>query len=144
MAQRKIRMRFIFRLKEIWELCHSGRRLVNSTATTQSYTAFTDIVTGVDPAKFAGGTGRIGEDVKRGFGFGADGRPLATSSTGGGPAAGAARNDGADVAGDGDIIDENALEAEDLSEGNGIIRGRHGRPPTKVSTVAKNCRRQET
>ena len=98
---------------------------------------FTDIVTGVDPAKFAGGTGRIGEDVKRGFGFATDGRPVATSLTGGGPATGSGRKDGADAVGDGDIVDENALEAEDLSEGNGIIRGRHGRPPTKVSTVAR-------
>jgi hypothetical protein len=32
---------------------------------------FIDIVTGVDPSKFAGGSGRIGEDVlRRGFGFG--------------------------------------------------------------------------
>ena len=32
---------------------------------------FVDIVTGVDPSKFAGGSGRIGEDVlRRGFGFG--------------------------------------------------------------------------
>jgi hypothetical protein len=31
---------------------------------------FTDIVSGVDPSKFAGGSGRIGEDLtKRGFGF---------------------------------------------------------------------------
>jgi hypothetical protein len=33
---------------------------------------FVDIVTGVDPSKFAGGSGRIGEEVlRRGFGFGA-------------------------------------------------------------------------
>jgi ribosomal protein S19E (S16A) len=32
---------------------------------------FIDIVTGVDPSKFAGGSGRIGEEVlRRGFGFG--------------------------------------------------------------------------
>lgn len=32
---------------------------------------FVDIVTGVDPSKFAGGSGRIGEEVlRRGFGFG--------------------------------------------------------------------------
>lgn len=98
---------------------------------------FTDIVTGVDPSKFAGGTGRIGDDGKRGFGFGGDGRPVPTSMTGGGPVSGSARNDGTDGIGSGDIVDENALEAEDLSEGNGIIRGRNGRPPTKVSTVAR-------
>jgi hypothetical protein len=35
---------------------------------------FIDIVTGVDPSKFAGGSGRIGEEVlRRGFGFGAVG-----------------------------------------------------------------------
>ena len=33
---------------------------------------FVDIVTGVDPSKFVGGSGRIGEEVvRRGFGFGA-------------------------------------------------------------------------
>lgn len=32
---------------------------------------FVDIVTGVDPSKFAGSSGRIGEEViRRGFGFG--------------------------------------------------------------------------
>jgi hypothetical protein len=31
--------------------------------------------------------------------------------------------------------DERGLEAIDLSEGTGIVRGRNGRPPTKVSTV---------
>jgi hypothetical protein len=33
---------------------------------------FVDIVTGVDPSKYAGGSGRIGEEVlRRGLGFGA-------------------------------------------------------------------------
>lgn len=44
---------------------------------------FIDIVTGVDPSKYSsgGGSGRIGDDVlKRGLGFGADGRPLLASS----------------------------------------------------------------
>ena len=35
------------------------------------------------------------------------------------------------------VLDEPALEAEDLSEGRGIIRGRNGRPPTKVTTVLR-------
>jgi hypothetical protein len=49
---------------------------------------FVDIVTGVDPSKFAGGTGRIGEEVlRRGFGFGVDGRPVVSSMSGGLPAA---------------------------------------------------------
>ena len=43
--------------------------------------SFVDIVTGVDPSKYTSGSGRIGEDVmKRGLGFGADGRPLLASS----------------------------------------------------------------
>ena len=39
--------------------------------------SFVDIVTGVDPSKYTSGSGRIGDDVlKRGLGFGSDGRPL--------------------------------------------------------------------
>jgi hypothetical protein len=34
-------------------------------------------------------------------------------------------------------MDERGLEAADLSEGRGIIRGRNGRPPTKVLTVPR-------
>lgn len=34
-------------------------------------------------------------------------------------------------------MDEQAMEAADLSEGTGIIRGRKGRPPTKVTTVPR-------
>lgn len=34
-------------------------------------------------------------------------------------------------------MDEQALEAADLSEGNGIIRGRNGRTPTKVTTIPR-------
>lgn len=34
-------------------------------------------------------------------------------------------------------MDERGLESADLSEGKGIIRGRNGRPPTKVSTVPR-------
>ena len=34
-------------------------------------------------------------------------------------------------------MDERGLEAADLSEGRGIIRGRGGRPPTKVLTVPR-------
>mmetsp|Transcript_18673 Transcript_18673/g.31914 ORF Transcript_18673/g.31914 Transcript_18673/m.31914 type:complete len:311 (+) Transcript_18673:95-1027(+) len=40
------------------------------------------------------------------------------------------------AAGEG-LVDEQALEAEDLSEGTGIIRGRNGRPPTKVATMIR-------
>ena len=41
-------------------------------------------------------------------------------------------------AGQNDIGDEEmALEAADLSEGNGIIRGRNNRPPVKLSTESR-------
>ena len=89
---------------------------------------FVDIVTGIDPSK---GSGRIADQAK-GLGFGADGRPLLSSSAmvssnddGAGP-------DDADAA-----DDERALEAADLSEGRGIIRGRNGRPPIKVTALPR-------
>lgn len=80
---------------------------------------FVDIVTGVDTSKFSKGTGRIGEDVRR-LGFGVDGTGKA----------------GNEMEGDeNDIVDsELVVEAQDLSEGTGIIRGRKGRPPVKVTT----------
>ena len=88
---------------------------------------FVDILfSGADPSKFIKGSGRIGDDAKR---RGLDGRQ-----------AGSALKGNVDGAG-GDIIDsmdqELALEAEDLSEGTGIIRGRNNRPPIKVSTEAR-------
>ena len=87
---------------------------------------FVDIVTGVDPSKFSKGSGRIGDDVRRrGLGFGADGRS----------ASGATGAPGQDNLDNDDSIDEElALEAQDLSDGTGIIRGRNGRAPVKVST----------
>jgi hypothetical protein len=95
---------------------------------------FTDIVSGVDPSKFAGGSGRIGEDVaRRGFGFGVDKRSKSKQSASGG----AARVSEDDDQSDSDDKDEEALEAVDLSEGKGIVRGRRGRPPTKVSTIPR-------
>lgn len=43
--------------------------------------AFVDIVTGVDPSKFAGKSGRIGEEVnKRGLGFGNDGKAVSAGT----------------------------------------------------------------
>jgi len=106
---------------------------------------FTDIVSGVDPSKFAGGSGRIGEEVlRRGFGYaGVD-----SKGGGGGKSAAAKKNKSMLMAGgkvvsededpdDEDELDERALEAVDLSEGHGIIRGRNGRPPTKVSTMLR-------
>lgn len=45
---------------------------------------FTDIVSGVDPSKFAGGSGRIGEEVmRRGFGFGGGAGPGGKGGAGG-------------------------------------------------------------
>lgn len=90
---------------------------------------FVDIVTGVDPSKFAGGSGRIGEDVlRRGFGFGSSGDNDAKK-----------KNDATGEEGDEETegLDERGLEAMDLSEGKGIIRGRNGRQPTKVTTETR-------
>ena len=89
---------------------------------------FTDIVSGVDPSKF--GT-RIGEEVlRRGFGYGVTGPKQ-------GKAGGAARVSEDEDEAEGDEMDEEALEALDLSEGQGIVRGRNGRPPSKVTTVLR-------
>jgi cleavage and polyadenylation specificity factor subunit 2 len=92
---------------------------------------FTDIVSGVDPSKFATGSGRIGDDViRRGLGLDGTVRNMSSKTS--------ARLITEDEDRDsGDSLDERALEAMDLSEGNGIIRGRNGRPPTKVSTVPR-------
>lgn len=89
---------------------------------------FVDIVTGVDPSK---GSGRIADQAK-GLGFGADGRPLFSSSA----LAGSGEDGPAPEEGDA-ADDEQALEAADLSEGRGIIRGRNGRPPIKVTTLPR-------
>jgi cleavage and polyadenylation specificity factor subunit 2 len=88
-------------------------------------------VSGVDPSKFATGSGRIGDDViRRGLGLDGTVRNMSSKSS--------ARLITEDEDRDsGDSLDERALEAMDLSEGNGIIRGRNGRPPTKVSTVPR-------
>ncbi|KAL3914768.1 MAG: hypothetical protein SGILL_005965 [Bacillariaceae sp.] len=88
---------------------------------------FVDIVTGVDSSKLSGGSGRIGEEVmRRGLGYG----------TSGGDEKGKKRGAGDDEEGDDDQeMDERGMEAADLSEGKGIIRGRNGRPPVKVTSV---------
>jgi hypothetical protein len=96
---------------------------------------FTDIVSGVDPSKFAGGSGRIGHEVlRRGFGYGVDG------SSASGRKASSTLPSISRVSDDEDDLhksDEHTAEAIDLSEGNGIIRGRNGRPPMKVGTMTK-------
>ena len=98
---------------------------------------FTDIVSGVDPSKFASGTGRIGDDPmrRRGFGYDVDnttGKSRTPSSLSRIVSDVDDHNDD-----DVDALDEQVQEALDLSEGTGIIRGRNGRLPTKVSTVTR-------
>eukprot|EP00557_Chaetoceros_sp_GSL56_P007533 CAMPEP_0176498852 /NCGR_PEP_ID=MMETSP0200_2-20121128/12579_1 /TAXON_ID=947934 /ORGANISM="Chaetoceros sp., Strain GSL56" /LENGTH=1134 /DNA_ID=CAMNT_0017897161 /DNA_START=225 /DNA_END=3629 /DNA_ORIENTATION=- len=92
---------------------------------------FVDIVTGVDSSKFAKGSGRIGDDVRR-RGLGLDGT-LDTAS--------GLSNVQGKLISEGLVLDsmdeELALEAQDLSEGTGIIRGRNNRPPVKVSTEVR-------
>lgn len=89
---------------------------------------FTDIVSGVDPSKFGS---RIGEEVlRRGFGYGVTGPKQGKTGTGG-----PARVSEDEEDDENDEMDEEALEALDLSEGQGIVRGRNGRPPSKVTTV---------
>mmetsp|Transcript_8134 Transcript_8134/g.13394 ORF Transcript_8134/g.13394 Transcript_8134/m.13394 type:complete len:990 (-) Transcript_8134:52-3021(-) len=92
--------------------------------------SFVDIVTGVDPSKFSGGTGRIGEEVtRRGLGFGVDGKQVVT------PGGGDADNLLNDAEDEG--MNEKMLEIVDLSSGKGIIRGRNGRQPIKVSVIPR-------
>lgn len=101
---------------------------------------FTDIVSGVDPSKFATGSGRIGDEVlRRGFGYGVDGQPggQAKRSKLSALSSVAARVSEDEDQDDADDMDEQAMEAVDLSEGHGIVRGRNGRPPTKITTVAR-------
>ena len=103
---------------------------------------FTDIVSGVDPSKFASGTGRIGDDPtrRRGFGYDMDnstGKNRSKSSSITQSNSSRLVSDIDDQDDDVDAIDEQVQEALDLSEGTGIIRGRNGRLPTKVSTVTR-------
>jgi Cleavage and polyadenylation factor 2 C-terminal len=119
----------------------SGEVLEDDYGISVEADRFTDIVSGVDPSKFAGGSGRIGDEVKR-RGLGYDLDNIGSRKT---KSAAAASNSGtsrlvSDVDehdDDVDDLDEHAQEAMDLSEGFGIIRGRNGRLPTKVSTVPR-------
>lgn len=97
--------------------------------------SFVDIVTGVDPSKYAGkSSGRIGEEVtRRGLGFGSDGKKNPVDSMDGSSAE-LVSDDGE---GGDEAINEKMLEVVDLSNGKGIIKGRNGRPPIKVSVVSR-------
>ena len=98
--------------------------------------SFVDIVTGVDPSKFAGkSSGRIGEEViRRGLGFGSDGKKNSPVDSMDGTSAELVSDDGE---GGDEAINEKMLEVVDLSNGKGIIKGRNGRPPIKVSVVSR-------
>jgi cleavage and polyadenylation specificity factor subunit 2 len=110
----------------------SGEVLEDDYGIAVLHDKFTDIVSGVDPSKFAGGTGRIGEEVlRRGFGFGVD-KVKSTAANQSQTRAVSEDDEHHESA-----YNEHALEAMDLSEGNGIIRGRGGRPPVKVKTVPR-------
>ena len=103
---------------------------------------FTDIVSGVDPSKFASGTGRIGDDPmrRRGFGYDMDnsmGKNRSKASMTSQSTSSRFVSDVDDQDDDADALDEQVQEALDLSEGTGIIRGRSGRLPMKVSTVTR-------
>ena len=111
---------------------HSEQILEDDYGISVQHERFVDIVSGVDPSKFAGGSGRIGEEVlRRGFGYGVDksGKAVTATST---------KAPGRKVISEDEGQGDDELdEAEDLSKGNGIIRGRNGRPPSKVSTVPR-------
>ena len=92
-------------------------------------------MSGVDPSKF-GSSGRIGEDVmRRGLGYGVEGKSGRGKSFLGGAGTRVSEDEALDD--DDDELDEDALEAVDLSEGYGIIRGRSGQSPAKVTTLVR-------
>jgi cleavage and polyadenylation specificity factor subunit 2 len=111
-----------------------GESIANSDAVEDDYgfaivpDHFVDIVTGVDSSKFAAGSGRIGDEVKRrGLGYGTSGGDDKVKKRG------LAEDDEENE--EEEDMDERGMEAADLSEGKGIIRGRNGRPPVRVTTV---------
>lgn len=103
---------------------------------------FRDIVTGVDSSKNFGA--QKDEINKRGLGFASSGGSGGKDDAAKGTKKRIRKDDlglggnngsGTGIAEDEDDIDERGMEAIDLSEGHGIIRGRNGRPPTKVGTI---------
>jgi Cleavage and polyadenylation factor 2 C-terminal len=118
----------------------SGEVLEDDYGISVEADRFTDIVSGVDPSKFAGGSGRIGDEVKRrGLGYDLDkiGNRKAKSASSVSNSNASRIISDIDERDDDAELDEHAQEAMDLSEGFGIIRGRNGRLPTKVSTVPR-------
>jgi Cleavage and polyadenylation factor 2 C-terminal len=110
----------------------------------------TDVVSGVDPSKFSGDGGRLGDDLRRrGFGYGTGGLKTVnwrTTSQFAGPAripddefGGGSRSPRKRPSEAHDLSkgSDQSAEAFDLSEGNGIVRSWGGRPPMKVSTVVR-------
>ena len=74
---------------------HQGEVLEDDYGISVIADHFIDIVTGVDPSKFAGGSGRIGEEVlRRGLGFGVVGDAV---NAGGGKSKKKKRGGNADV-----------------------------------------------
>lgn len=92
---------------------------------------FVDIVSGIESSKITGGGGRIGDEVaRRGLGYSADGGKDSALKSGPGARI-VSENE------DDEGVDEQELEAVDLSEGGGIIRGRNGRSPIKVVSLPR-------
>lgn len=110
---------------------------------------FTDIVSGVDPSKFSGDSGRLSEDLRRrGLGYGTGGLktglweassrlPLPSISDDEGPGGARKSSNRSSEAHAFSKASDQSAEAFDLSEGSGIVRSWGGRPPMKVSTIIK-------
>ena len=99
---------------------------------------FADVISGVDPS-IRGGSGnagieggRIGSDIRRrGLGFGSDRNTLLTPGS-------VKDENGVDIQDDiKNKVPEKVREALDLADGRGIIRGRNGKTPVKVTTVRR-------
>ena len=86
---------------------------------------FIDIISGIDPSKTGGKI--TDESLRRGFGFSSSGR---VPSHGNQSLKIVRKVEEEDLE-----EDEEMLEASDLAEGRGIIRGRNGNPHMKVYTI---------
>ena len=83
---------------------------------------FIDIVSGIDSSKTGGKLND--ESLRRGFGFSIGGKQAQSNQ----------RSNNIDIS-ENTEEDLQMLEAADLAEGRGIIRGRNGNPPVKVFSV---------